>query len=110
MSLVTEANSSSRTMLPVAVGGLAGHVFPAADGQFVGGCVGSVRRNEAEHRFVGGCVGHVYQLEHLRFVGGCAGSVHIGEFRGQPVSRPHGRAHREARVMWGEQSLEGATA
>jgi hypothetical protein len=110
VSLVMEANSSSRPMLPVAVGGLAGHIFPAAAGQFVGGCVGFVRRNEAEHRSVGGCVGHSYQFEHLRFVGGCAGSIHIGEFSGQPVSRPRSRAHREARVASAEQSLQGAAA
>jgi hypothetical protein len=110
MSLVMEANSSSRTMLPVALGGLVGRVFPAAAGQFVGGWVGFVRRNEAEHRFVGGCVGHVYQLEHLRFVGGCAGAVHIGELRGQHVSRPRSRAHREVRVASAEQSLQGAAA
>jgi hypothetical protein len=97
-------------MLPVAVGGLAGHAFPAAAGQFVGGWVGFVRRNQAEGRFVGGCVGHVYQLEHLRFVGGSAGSVHIGEFHGQAVSRRRSRAHREARVASAQQSLQGAAA
>jgi len=110
MNLAMGANLSSRPSQPVAVGGLAGHVFPAAAGQFVGGCAGFVRRNEAAHAVVGGCLGHVEQLEHLRFVGGCAGFAHIGEFGGQPVSRPRSRAHREARVASAKQSLQGAAA
>jgi len=104
-----EAHSSSFAM-PVAVGGLAGHVFPPGDGRFVGGCVGFVKLNYAERRHVGGCVGNVSLPGDGRFVGGCVGLIPSGAYLAQPGSHPHARAHRELRVTWREGALEGSPA
>lgn len=105
-----EAYSSSVDMLPVVVGGVVGRILPPGDGRLVGGCVGFVRVNGAEHRYAGGCVGHVVQFAPGRFVGGCVGVVGLDTHRAQVDGRLHKRAHREGPVRWGEEALEAAPA
>ena len=77
-----EAYSPSLHTLPVAVGGLVGHIFPPGDGRFVGGCTGFVRLDKAERVYVGGLAGHVFHPGLRRFVGGCVG------FAGLPHTTP----------------------
>jgi hypothetical protein len=90
-----EPYSSSTKTLPVAVGGLAGHIFPPGDGRFVGGCTGFVRLGSAERRYVGGCVGHVAGLGRRQFVGGCAGYREPGAYLALSGGRMHGQADRQ---------------
>jgi len=104
-----EVYSSSVDMLPVAVGGLAGHIFPPGNGRFVGGCTGFVRLDEAGHRHVGGCVGRIVQVELGPFLGGCVGFARPGIYHAERRGRPHGR-HHEALAKWGEEALEAAPA
>jgi hypothetical protein len=91
-----EAYSSFAEVLPVAVGGLAGHVFPAEDGRFVGGCLRFVRLDKSRRRYVGGCVGHVVAIERRRFVGGCVGHCEPHPYAAHLASGSHGRAVFEA--------------
>jgi hypothetical protein len=105
---VMETYSSSPNMRPVAVGGLVGHIFPPADGRFVGGCTGSVRPESADRRYVGGCVGHVAGLGRRRFVGGCAGYSEPGAYLALSDSPVYGRADREALAGSSDAGLEAA--
>jgi hypothetical protein len=105
-----EAYLHSVDMLPVAVGGLAGHTFPPGDGRFVGGCTGFVRHEKGEHRYVSGCVGRIGQPEFQRFVGGCAGFAGLRAFQVARRSQVHDRAGHEARAKWGDEALEAAPA
>jgi hypothetical protein len=103
-----EAYSPPVDMLPIAVGGLAGHIFPPGAGRFVGGCAGFARLAEADRRCVGGSLGHVSQPGPRRFVGGCAGFVQLGTFHA--TSRLESHVRRTPRITWDEEALEGAPA
>lgn len=105
-----ETSSSSAGMLPILVGGLAGHIFWSGSGRFVGGCAGFVRLNRAERRYSGGCVGRVYELGERRFVGGCAGFAWRDAYHTQPRGRVDRRTHREVPTRWGEEALAAAGA
>ena len=105
-----EAYSSSPRTLPVAVGGLVGHVFPPGDRRFLGGFTGFVHVDAAEPRYVGGLVGHASHPETRRPVGGCVGFAALGPSHDQHPSRLRERAHRRAHARWGEEALEGAPA
>jgi len=105
-----EAYSPSLHTLPVAVGGLVGHIFSPGDGRFVGGCTGVVRLDKAERVDIGGLAGHVFHPGPRRFVGGCVGFAGLAPHHAQPASRLHDRAHRRAHARWGEEALEGAPA
>jgi len=105
-----EAYSSSVDMLPVAVGGLVGHIFRPGEGRFVGGCTGFARIDGAEHRHVGGCVGRIVQLELGRFLGGCVGFAGPGAYHAERRRQLRDRAHHEALAKWGEEALEAAPA
>jgi hypothetical protein len=105
-----EAHSSSLPTLPFAVGGLVGHIMPPGDGRFVGGCMGFVRLDSAEHRYVGGLAGHAFHPGLRRFVGGCVSFAGLSPHHAHPGSRLHDRARRRAHARWGEEALEGAPA
>jgi hypothetical protein len=105
-----EAYRPSVGMLPVAVGGLAGHVFPPAGGRFVGGCAGFARLVELKDPFVGGCVGHASLPVDRRFVGGCAGFARLAAHHAKPRSDRDDRAIRETSTRWSEEALEASPA
>jgi len=96
-----EAYSSWTDRLPIRAGGLVGHIFPPAEGRFVGGCIGFIRADPAERRRVGGWLGHIIMPGPRRFVSGCAGHVDSIAYPGSDA-RLDERADSEARTRWAE--------
>lgn len=100
-----EAYPSSVLVLPIDVGGVVGRITAPGAGRFIGGCAGWIRLSQAQLRPVGGCVGQVSQPGPRRFVGGCAGVVQATTSHAQRSGRLSTRAHRESRILWGEEAL-----
>jgi hypothetical protein len=104
-----EAYSTSSSMLPVTVGGLAGRIVSPGEGWFVGGRVGYVRLHEGD-RFVGGCVGRVSRVGPGRFVGGCVGSIELGTHHAYRGARVPDAALGSGATRWRDESLEPVAA
>jgi hypothetical protein len=80
------------------LGGCVGRVCAPGHGQFVGGCVGFVRSEGAEHVNVGGCVGRVFHPGASRFVGGCTGFISLEGHSAAPGRRNDGQPRFQTQI------------